>query len=183
ALDGSYPILFNTVRGYSHVRAVTNLFANYDIIERLFGWEGPVDRTRRLAHALTHPIAPVEVSPADAACQQEVITEDLDVYRYVMPIRHTQLEPELTIGSANSVVVGDYFKGGSHIGYNRMNFRWGNVGTFQSAPGSHMWQIITEHYNDEQPIPLTMCFGVPAACTLIAGGGFDYVVLPRGADE
>src|SRR5207253_4717874 len=56
-------------------------------------------------------------------------------------------------------------------------------GTFQSAPGSHMWQIITEHYRDAEPIPLTMCFGLPAACTLIAGGGFDYVVLPRGADE
>jgi len=28
-LDGSYPILFNTVKGYPHVRALTNLFANY----------------------------------------------------------------------------------------------------------------------------------------------------------
>jgi 4-hydroxy-3-polyprenylbenzoate decarboxylase len=64
-----------------------------------------------------------------------------------------------------------------------MNFRWGNIGTFQSAPGAHMWQIISEHYNDDKPIPLTMCFGLPPACTLLAGGGFDYVVLPRGADE
>jgi gallate decarboxylase subunit C len=185
-LDGSYPILFNMVRGYPHVRALTNLFANYGVIERMFGWAGPVERTRRLAHALTHPIAPVEIDPNDAPCQQEVITTttgDLDVYGYVMPIRHTAQESELTIGSANSVVVGPYFDGGSHIGYNRMNFRWGNVGTFQSAPGSHMWQIITEHYRDDEPIPLTMCFGVPPACTLIAGGGFDYVVLPRGADE
>jgi len=30
---------------------------------------------------------------------------------------------------------------------------------------------------------LTMCFGLPPAATLIAGGGFDYVVLPRGGDE
>jgi 4-hydroxy-3-polyprenylbenzoate decarboxylase len=28
-----------------------------------------------------------------------------------------------------------------------------------------------------------MCFGVPPAATLVAGGGFDYVVLPRGGDE
>ena len=46
-----------------------------------------------------------------------------------------------------------------------------------------VWQIITEHYKDEKPIPLTMCFGLPPAATLIAGGGFDYVVLPRGGDE
>lgn len=184
-LDGSYPILFNTVRGYPHVRALTNLFANYGILERMFGWENSTDRTRKLAFALTHPIKPIEIDQRDAPCQQEVLTEsaDLDVNQIIMAIRHTAQESELTVGSGNSVVAGDYFAGGSHIGYNRMNFRWGNVGTFQSAPGSHMWQIITEHYHADQPIPLTMCFGLPAACTLIAGGGFDYVVLPRGADE
>lgn len=182
-LDGSYPILFNNVKGYPHARAITNLFANYDILEKMFGWDGPTDRTKKLAHALTHPLKPVEVSQSEAPCQQEVITDDLDVNKYIMNIRHTHLESELTIGSGNSVVMGEYFHGGSHIGYNRMCFRWGNVGTFQSAPGAHMWQIISEHYHDDKPIPLTMCFGLPPACTLIAGGGFDYVVLPRGADE
>ena len=29
----------------------------------------------------------------------------------------------------------------------------------------------------------TMCFGVPPACTLLAGAGFDYAVLPMGCDE
>ena len=182
-LDGSYPIVFNNVKGYPHVRALTNLFANYGVIERMFGWANSQDRTRKLAYALTHPIKPVEIDQRDAPCQQEVLTGELDVNKIIMAIRHTAQESELTVGSGNSVVVGPYFAGGSHIGYNRMNFRWGNVGTFQSAPGSHMWQIITEHYRDDGPIPLTMCFGLPAACTLIAGGGFDYVVLPRGADE
>ncbi|MCC6222958.1 MAG: UbiD family decarboxylase [Thermoleophilia bacterium] len=181
--DGSVPILFNNVRDYEHARVVTNLFCNMDILDRMFGWEGRQDRTRKLAHALTHPLPCEIVTGDEAPCQEEVITDDLDVNKYVVTIRHTALEPERTIGSGNSVVVGDYFRGGSHIGYNRMNFRWGNVGTFQSAPGSHMWQVITEHYDDPDGIPLTMCFGLPPACTLIAGGGFDYVVLPRGADE
>src|SRR5262249_60864629 len=101
----------------------------------------------------------------------------------IQATRHSELESELTIGSGISWVVGEYFKGGSHIGYNRMNFRWGNVGTFQASPGSHMWQVITEHYKDDQPIPLTMCFGVPPACKLVAGGGFDYLGLPKGCDE
>ena len=183
ALDGSLPLLFNHVQGYPHARVITNLFANYDVIQRLFGWDGPQDRTRRLAHALTHPLKPTVIPQDEAPCQEEVLTADLDVNKYITAIRHTPLETELTIGSGNSVVVGDYFHGGSHIGYNRMNFRWGHIGTFQSAPGAHMWQIITEHYYDDHPIPLTMCFGLPPACTLIAGGGFDYVVLPRGADE
>ena len=182
-LDGTVPILFHHVKGHPHLQAVTNLFTNIDILDRMFGYESPQARTRQLARALTHPIPPAVVPAAEAPCQQVVITDDLDVNRWVPAIRHTELESELTIGSGNSVVVGDYFHGGSHIGYNRMNFRWGNVGTFQSAPGSHMWQVITEHYRSESGIPLTMCFGLPLTCTLIAGGGFDYVVLPRGGDE
>ncbi|MBM2810373.1 MAG: ubiD [Chloroflexi bacterium] len=192
-LDGSFPILFNNVKGYPHARAITNLFANTDVMNQMFGWENDKDRTGKLAHALTHPLRPVEVSQSEAPCQQEVITDDLDVNKYIVAIRHTHLESELTIGSGNSVVVGERFHGGTHIGYNRMNFRWGNIGTFQAAPGGHMWQVQTEYLNDckcgpgkptcSGGIPFTMCFGLPPACTLIAGGGFDYVILPRGSDE
>jgi len=181
-LDGSYPILFNNVKGYPHLRAVTNLFANIGIVNRYFGWGDGAARTKALAHALTHPLKSEIIPSGEAPCQEEVITDDLDVNKHVMAIRHTHLESELTIGSGNSVVVGDYFWGGSHIGYNRMNFRWGNVGTFQMNPGSHMNQIQTEFYGDK-PIPLTMCFGLPVAATLLAGAGYDYVVLPRGGDE
>ncbi len=182
-LDGGPPILFDNVKGKPHARAITNLFSNYGIIEKMFGWDGPTDRTKKLAHALTHPIAPVEISQDEAPVHEHVITDDLDVNKWITAIRHTHLEPELTIGSGISCVIGDYFDGGTHIGYNRMNFRWGNVGTFQISPGSHMWQIQTAHYNDDEPIPLTMCFGVPPACTLAAGGGFDYAILPKGCDE
>src|SRR2546430_13784925 len=70
--DGSYPILFNNVKGYPHLRAITNLFANMDIVDRFFGYENATDRTRKLSHALTHPL-PNEIVPQDeAACQQEV---------------------------------------------------------------------------------------------------------------
>jgi UbiD family decarboxylase len=181
--DGSYPILFNHVKGYPHVRAITNFFANMDIVDRMFGWENRTSRTSTLAHSLTHPIPNQVVSRDEAPVQQEVITDDLDVNKYIFPIRHTHLESEITIGSGNSVVVGEKFWGGSHIGYNRMNFRWGNVGTFQISPGSHMWQVMTKYYKDDEPVPLTVNFGLPAAATLLAGGGFDYVVLPRGGDE
>src|SRR5947208_957719 len=181
--DGSYPVLFNNVKGYPHARAITNLFANMDIVNRYFGWADGKERTKKLAHALTHPIPAEIVGQDEAPVQEEVITDDLEVNKWLMAIRHTVLESEITIGSGNSVVIGDYFHGGSHIGYNRMNFRWGNVGTFQPAPGGHMWQIMTEHYKDPKPVPFTMAFGVPVAATLLAGGGFDYAVLPRGGDE
>ncbi|MDE2166962.1 MAG: UbiD family decarboxylase [Alphaproteobacteria bacterium] len=182
-MDGGPPVLFHNVKGMPHARAVTNLFSDINVIDKMFGFAGARDRTRKLAHALTHPLPPKEVPQSEAPCQEEVITGDLNVNKYITAIRHTALEPELTVGSGISCVVGPYFDGGSHIGYNRMNFRWGNVGTLQISPGSHMWQVMTKHYRDDKPIPLTMCFGVPPACTLVAGSGFDYVVLPKGCDE
>lgn len=182
-MDGGPPVLFHHVKGKPHAKTVTNLFSDINVVDKMFGFADPVERTRKLAYALTHPIKSVEISQEEAPCQEEVLTDDLDVNKYITAIRHTELEPELTIGSGISCVVGDYFEGGSHIGYNRMNFRWGNVGTLQISPGSHMWQIITKHYRDDEPVPLTMCFGVPPACTLLAGGGFDYAILPKGCDE
>src|SRR5438094_9126014 len=123
--DGSYPILFKNVKDYPHLECVTNLYAKMDIIEDLFGWSSPQDRTRKLAHSITHPIPPVEVSSAEAPCQETVITDDLNVNQWVLAIRHTAFESEKTIGSGNSVVVGEYFHGCSQLWYKRMTSRGG----------------------------------------------------------
>ena len=180
--DGSLPILFNKVKGYPHVRAITNLFANDHVFDRMFGFSNPVERTRKIAKAIKNPIKPVVIEQKDAPAQEHVITENIDVKKWILPIRYTELESELTIGSGIRCVTGKLFDGGTDLGYNRMNFRWGDVGTFQISPGSHMWQVFTEHYQEEK-IPLTVCFGVPPACTLLAGSAFDYVILPKGCDE
>src|SRR5438094_2591111 len=86
-LDGSLPILFNNVTGYPHARAVTNLFANTDVMNQMFGWTDDKERTARLAHALTHPMPIEEVSQGEAPCQEEVLTQDLDVNKYIVAIR------------------------------------------------------------------------------------------------
>ena len=125
----------------------------------------------------------MEIPQDEAPCQEHVIKSPKDVNEHVVPIRHTTYEPELTVGSGIRCVTGPEFDGGSDLGYNRMNFRWGNVGTFQISPGSHMWQVVNKYYKDDKPVPITMCFGVPPACTLLAGAGFDYAILPMGCDE
>jgi len=182
-LDGGCPILFNKVKGKPNHRVVTNLFGDIQVINKMFGWKDDTERTRKLTHALTHPLPPVVVEQSEAPSQEVVIEKPKDVNEHLVPIRHTEFEPELTVGSGNRLVSGDYFAGGFDLGYNRMNFRWGNVGTFQISPGSHMWQVVTKYYKEDKPIPITMCFGVPPACTLLAGAGFDYVILPQGCDE
>jgi 4-hydroxy-3-polyprenylbenzoate decarboxylase len=181
--DGGCPILFNNVKGKPDHRVVTNLFAETRVVNKMFGWADDRDRTLKLAEAIRNPIEPVVIDQKDAPCQETVIENPNDVNPYLVPVRHTEYEPELTIGSGIRCVAGDYFDGGADLGYNRMNFRWGNVGTFQISPGSHMWQVVAKHYRDDKPVPITVCFGVPPACTLLAGAGFDYVILPQGCDE
>jgi gallate decarboxylase subunit C len=182
-MDGGCPVLFNKVKGKPNHRVLTNLFGDIKVINKMFGWKDDAERVRKLAYALRHPLKPVEILQDEAPCQEHVIKSPKDVTEYVVAIRHTTYEPELTVGSAIRCVTGAQFDGGSDLGYNRMNFRWGNVGTFQISPGSHMWQVVNKYYKSKERVPITMCFGVPPACTLLAGAGFDYAVLPMGCDE
>ena len=182
-LDGGCPVLFENVKGKPNHRVVTNLFGDINVINKMFGWADDTERTRKLAHALSHPLKPVEIPQDQAPCQEEVIEDPADVNEHMVAIRHTALEPELTVGSGIRCVTGAPFEGGTDLGYNRMNFRWGNVGTFQISPGSHMWQVASKYHRAGEQVPLTVCFGVPPSCTLLAGAGFDYVILPTGCDE
>jgi gallate decarboxylase subunit C len=182
-MDGGCPVLFNKVKGKPNHRVLTNLFGDIKVINKMFGWKDDAERVKKLAYALGHPLKPVEIPQHEAPCQEHVIKSPGDVNEHVVAIRHTTYEPELTVGSAIRCVTGPQFDGGSDLGYNRMNFRWGNVGTFQISPGSHMWQVVNKYYKSNERVPITMCFGVPPACTLLAGAGFDYAVLPMGCDE
>src|SRR5881409_1403747 len=70
-LDGGPVVLFNKVKGKPHVRAITNLLADMNVVDKLFGYKNPQERTRKIANAMTHPLKPVEVSQNDALCQEE----------------------------------------------------------------------------------------------------------------
>src|SRR3989442_13158986 len=93
-LDGGPVIMFNNVKGKPYARAITNLFSDINVIEKMFGFDGPTDRTKSIAHAMTRPLKPVEISSDEAPCQQEVITDDLDVNKYITAIRHTPLKTD-----------------------------------------------------------------------------------------
>src|SRR5438270_1226464 len=93
-LDGGCPALFNNVKGKPNHRVVTNLFGDMNVINKMFGWKDDVERTRKLAHALSHPLAPVEIAPAEAPCQEHLVEKPDDVNRYMVAIRHTTYEPE-----------------------------------------------------------------------------------------
>src|SRR6478735_12357529 len=154
-MDGGCPVMFNNVKNKPNHRVITNLFGDMNVINKMFGWKSDAERVRKLAAALRKPLKPEIISQDEAPVQEHVITNPKDVNEWVVPIRHTTYEPELTVGSGIRCVSFDQFDGGTDLGYNRMNFRWGNVGTFQISPGSHMWQVANKYYKDDKPIPMT----------------------------
>src|ERR687887_2348592 len=60
-LDGGPVLMFNHVKGKPHARAITNLFSDINVVDKMFGFKGPTDRTKKIAHAMTRPLKPVEV--------------------------------------------------------------------------------------------------------------------------
>ena len=78
-----------------------------------------------------------------------------------------------------------HFDGGSDLGYNRMNFRWGNVGTYQISPGSHTWQVVNKYYKSNEKIPITItCFRRAAGLHAARRRGVRHTpIMPQGCDE
>src|SRR5437660_10468268 len=60
-MDGGCPVLFNNVKGKPNSRAITNLFGDMAIINRMFAWTDIAELERKLAHPLTAPVQPVEI--------------------------------------------------------------------------------------------------------------------------
>jgi 4-hydroxy-3-polyprenylbenzoate decarboxylase len=178
--DGGAPLLWENVKGYPNARIANNFYATAERIARLFDVEDARKFKFKAVEAIRSPLPPIEVK--DAPCQEVVSTKDLNVWKIVPMISHASTDPGRTLGAGNTVVRGKFFWGGSHIGYNRMNFRGPDYSSFQISPGSHMDQISTHWYRKE-PIPMTINIGVPPACTMLAGAGFTYVILPKGCDE
>lgn len=178
--DGGAPLLFENIKDYPNARIANNFYATAERIARLFDVDDPRKFKFKAVEAIRKPLPPIEVK--DAPCQEVVITKDINVWKVVPMISHSKSDPGRTLGAGNTVVRGKYFWGGSHIGYNRMNFRGPDFSSFQISPGSHMDQVATHWYHKE-PIPMTINIGVPPACSMMAGSGFTYVILPKYADE
>src|SRR5438105_14793845 len=116
---------YNKLEGNPYHRLLTNQFSDMTFINKMFGWTDDSDRTRKLAHALSNPLKPIEIMQSVAPCQEVVIENPKDVNEYMVPIRHTTYEPELTVGSGIRCVTGEHFDGASDLGSNRMHFRLG----------------------------------------------------------
>ncbi|GAB6153787.1 UbiD family decarboxylase [Desulfosporosinus burensis] len=183
SFDGGPTLLFENVKGYDNARLSCNLFATGSRLAKIFDVKDYSQLKFKIAKGINNPIAPRIVEQDQAPCQEVCVTENIDVWPIIPMIQHTPSDPGRTLGGGNTLVTGKYFWGGTHISYNRMNFRDNkDFSSFQISPGSHTDMVATEWYH-KGPIPMTINMGVPPACTLMAGSGFMYAILPRGCDE
>jgi 4-hydroxy-3-polyprenylbenzoate decarboxylase len=178
--DGGLPILFNNVKGYPNGRLFTNLYGDGNLVAQLYDAGNERTFKWRILEGIRNPLPPREVK--EAPCQEVVVDKNIDVWPIIPMIKHTPSDPGRTLGGGNTLATGKWFWGGTHISYNRMFFRGPDFSTFQISPGSHTDMIASKFYRKE-PIPLTINMGVPPACTLMAGAGFVYTILPAGCDE
>lgn len=178
--DGGTALLFENLKGCPGKRIVTNMYASRERVAKIFDVDGHKNFKFKAADAIRHPIPPKVVN--DAPCQEVVIDKDIEVYSVIPVIKQTPKDPLRTLGGGNTLISGKYFWGGTHVSYNRMSFRGKDYPSFQVSPGSHTDMVVKEWYCKE-PIPMTINMGVPPAVTMLAGGGFLYMFMPKGCDE
>jgi 4-hydroxy-3-polyprenylbenzoate decarboxylase len=180
AFDGGPALLFENINGYPGTRNVGNIFANSERIARILDIDDPKKIKFKIHDAIRNPIPPIIVDKAP--CQEVVITTDIDVMKMMPIIKHTERDAGRIIGGSNNFIGGKYFRGGRHVGFNRIHFRgrdWASV--FALIP-THLGTSARIDHRREK-IPMTMNICTPPAVNLVAGGGQIHTIIPRDADE
>jgi 4-hydroxy-3-polyprenylbenzoate decarboxylase len=179
ALESGPAILFENIKGYPHARNVANIFSRRDRIAKMFGVEDHRQLKLKCIDAINNPIKPKVVEKAP--CQEVVITRDIDVLSYLPVLKHTVKDGGRIIGGGNMFISGKYFKGGTHISFNRTHFRGKDWASIQAFQGTHLGDSLFLHKGEK--VPLTINIGNPPAVTFVAGGTVMHTLLPRGTDK
>lgn len=180
ALDNGPALLFENIKGYPGVRNTANVLSRRDRVARIFDVEKPEMVKFKCMEAIRFPKAPVEVK--DAPCQEVVITDNINVMGTLPIMKHTERDGARILGGGNTFVCKKYFRGGTHVSFNRMSFRGNDWGSISFGSGNHLeWVAYIEHR--DETIPITINIGTPPAVIATAAAGFLHHIVPIGSDE
>ncbi|MBI4330029.1 MAG: UbiD family decarboxylase [Chloroflexi bacterium] len=180
ALENGPTLLFENIQGYPWVRDVGNIFSRRERVAKLFGADDYKQVKFKCQEAIRHPLPVKEVT--EAPCQEVVIDRDIDVMGTLPILKHTERDGARILGGGNTLISGKFFRGGTHISFNRMSFRGKDWGTISFGSGNHAeWVTYIEHRSET--IPVTINIGNPPAVTAAAAAGFLHPIVPIGADE
>lgn len=180
ALENGPAILFNKIKGYPHARNIGNIFSRKERPPKIFGCDTVRDLRLKCREGLVHPLPPKIVK--DAPSQEVVITKNIDVMSYLPITKYTERDGARIIGGNNTLLTGKWHGGGTHMSFNRLNFRWPAACSLAIGAGSHL-ETAAHILHRGEKIPVTLNIGAPPACMMIAGAGFLHPLVQVGADE
>ena len=181
ALDDGPALLFENVTDYPGVRFLGNLVSRRDNLAALLGIRDHRQIKRRFKDAIDAPLPPRVVN--DAPCQEQVITDQIDLHRILPIITHTASDAGPVLGGG-VVLWADPEKQHSELSFKRMFFRGADWGTLNAVPGTHMANILDKAFeNGAEKLAITINIGAPPAALLVAAGFAPHVILRDGCDE
>lgn len=180
AIEGGPVIVFENIKGYPGIKDMANLFATRERAAMMLGMDDFKKIKFRCLDAIKKPIPPRVVQ--EAPCQEVVVTENIDILSMMPVLKHTERDAGRIIGGGNILVTGKYFRGGSHLSFNRIHFRGKDWGTIMAGPPTHLGIVAYIDHRTER-VPLTININTPPAVMMVAGGGSVHSVVPQGSDE
>ena len=185
SFDGGPTLLFEKIKGYPNMRAVTNIFANRDRAAKYFGTTKQ-GLPKRILEAARNPIQSKLVT--QAPCQENVITEKIDILNFLPVITHTKLDIGPVIsGGVVMINVPKEMGGGEqsfNLSFHRMNPSlgkdWVSMATLYSR---HFLEVLYHHKAKKQEYPVTINLGMSPACSVVASGGDFPQIRPIGTDD
>lgn len=180
ALDGSYALLFNKIKGYPQARCIGNVFSRSDRIAKIFGVDNPKEFKFKCLQAIKHPIQPRIVK--DAPCQEVVITDNADVMSIIPILKHSSRDGARVLSDAIYFLSGEYFRNGMEISFKRTHFRAKDWGSVFISPGCHFEKLLTTELRGRD-VPITANICTPPSVNLVAAAHFLHTVVPPGTNE
>ena len=180
ALDGTYGLMFNKIKGYPDVRCVGNLFSRTDRLARMFGIEDDRNLKFKCLDAIKHPIPPKMVE--NAPCQEAAITDNIDLMSMLPVLKHSARDGARILSSGIYLVSGEYYRHGMCVSFKRTHFRGKDWASVWVSPGSHLEKVLTTELRGKD-VPLTANICSPPAVNMIAGSHTLHTVVPPYANE
>ena len=185
SFDGGPTLVFEKIRGYPEWRVVTNLLARRERLARYFGTttEG---LPKRILEAVKNPIPSKLVRQAH--CQENIITENIDVLRLLPVITQTKLDiGPLISGGVAMIAVPEEMGGGErsfNLSFHRLNPGLGNDWlSLASLYNRHFLEVLYYHKSRKEEYPITINIGLSPALDVVAAGGAFPQIRPIGADD
>ena len=185
AFDGGKVLVADNVTDYPHARMISNLYATPERTAKLFGVDEYKDIKLKILDSLRNPIAPTEVSSAQAPCQEIVIPVDEigSIYSQLPIVQHTEQDGGRIFGSGVHFFGPPWVPdGGTQFSMYRMAFRDSNqFASINMVPGGQ-GDIICSRWKG-QKIPCTVNICPPVAIELMGVSSFNPIVFPGLTDE